>query len=101
MSRRSKRTTLTILLVGCLIAVGMWVWKREPDIVPIAVLLALVELLRLVTPEDPHDVGVVGHELLDEPRPDRAGAAGHEDSPAAERRRVDARVPPARRVRPG
>jgi hypothetical protein len=58
---------------------------EEADVAPVVQALALVELLRLVPAEDPDDRRIVLQEPLDEPGADRAGAAGDEDSRAAER----------------
>jgi hypothetical protein len=60
------------------------VTDQEPDVAPIAEALALVELLRLVPPEDPHDFRLEPEEVVDQARADRARTAGDQDSLPAE-----------------
>jgi hypothetical protein len=62
---------------------------QEPQ-VPVAMPMALVELLCLVAPEDADDLRVERQEVVDQPPPDRPGASGDEDaSPAKVRRTGD------------
>ncbi len=58
---------------------------EEPHVAPRAELLALVELLGLVTTEDPHDRGVRLEHAFDETSPDRSRSPGDEHAAASER----------------
>src|SRR5947199_6261852 len=68
---------------------------EEPHVRTRAQPLALVEVLRLVAPEDSDDLGARRDQRVDERRADGAGAAGDEHAAPAYRLEVlDGTVPP-------